>query len=90
MARGGLRCWHLLVIVLLAAMIGTALGDLLAKALPGWQAAELLSAGVQVGTSAPLDLDLKVAQITFGLGLRLTVMGGLLAALALLLFVRRV
>ena len=90
MPKGGLRFWHLLAIVLLAAMVGTALGDILVQIFPGWRPIELLSSGVRLGTGAPLDLDLKVAQLTFGAGLRLTVLGGLLAAAALLLFIRRV
>ena len=90
MAKGGLRFWHLVVIVLLAALVGTALGDVLARALPGWRAVEVLGAGVRLGTTAPLDLDLRVAQLTLGGGIRLTVLGGLLSALSLLLFIRRV
>lgn len=90
MAKGGLQWWHLLVIVLLAAMIGTALGDILIRAMPGSRTAEMIGSGVRLGTTSPLDLDLKVAQVTLGAGLRLTVLGGLLALAALLLLVRRV
>lgn len=89
MARGGLRFWHILVIILLAAMIGTAVGDLLVKALPGSPVATFLGEGVRFGTSAPLDLDLRVAQLTVGGGVRMSVLGGLLAILAMLLFLRR-
>lgn len=89
-AKGGLHWWHLLVIVLLAAMIGTAIGDILVKAMPGSRAVEMIGSGVRLGTTSPIDLDMRVAQVTLGAGLRLTVLGGLLAAGALLLLVRRV
>jgi len=89
-AKGGLQWWHLLVIVLLAAMIGTAIGDIVIQAMPGSRAAEMIGAGVRLGTTSPIDLDLKVAQVMLGGGLRLTVLGGLLAAAALLLLIRRV
>jgi Domain of unknown function (DUF4321) len=89
MARGGLRFWHLVVIVLLAAMLGTAIGDILGKAFPEGAAGRFLSAGVRIGTSAPWDLDLRVVQLTVGLGLRLTMLGGVGAAVALVLFFRR-
>lgn len=90
MAKGGLQWWHLVVIVFLAAMIGTALGDILIQAMPGSRAAEMIGTGVRLGTTSPLDLDVKVAQVTLGAGLRLTVLGGLLALAALLLLVRRI
>jgi hypothetical protein len=89
-AKGGLRFWHLVVIVVLAAMVGTALGDVLGRLLPGRSAAAFLASGVRLGTTSPLDLDLSVVQLTLGAGVRLTVLGGLMAALALVLFIRRV
>jgi hypothetical protein len=89
-AKGGLRFWHVVVIVLLAALIGTATGDVLLRALPNWRAAEFLGAGVRLGTTAPLDLDLRIAQLTLGGGIRFTVLGGILSAVALLVFIRRV
>jgi hypothetical protein len=89
MARGGLQFWHLVVIVLLAAMFGTALGDLVGKAFPESAAGRLLSAGVRVGTSTPWDLDLRVVQLTVGLGLRISILGALGAVVALVVFFRR-
>ncbi len=89
MARGGLQFWHLVIIVLLAAMLGTALGDLVGKAFPDSAVGRLLSAGVRVGTSTPWDLDLRVVQVTIGLGLRLSLLGALGAGIALVVFFRR-
>ena len=90
MAKGGLRFWHVVVIVLLAALIGTATGDVLLRALPGSRLTEFLGAGVRLGTSAPVGLDLRIADLTLGGGVRFTVLGGLLSAVALLVFIRRV
>jgi len=89
MAAGRIRFWHLVVIVVLAAMVGTALGDLLLRAFPDSGAIEFLAQGVRFGTSAPFDLDVQVAQVTLGGGVRLTLLGGVLAMVALLLFIRR-
>ena len=89
MAKGGLKLWHLVVIVVLAGLIGTALGDLLLQVAPGSAVAGFLASGFRLGTSTPLDVDYRVLQLTFGIGIRFTVLGGLLAAMALLLFVRR-
>lgn len=90
MAKGSLQWWHLLVIVFLAAMIGTAIGDIAVKAMPGSRAAEVIASGVRLGTTSPIDVDFKVAQVMFGGGLRLTAPGVLLAGAALLLLIRRV
>ncbi len=90
MARSGLQFWHLVVIVLLAAMLGTALGDILGKAFPDSAAGRFLSAGITVGTTSPWDLDLRVVTLTAGMVLRLTVLGAAAAIAALVVFFRRV
>jgi len=89
MASGRIRFWHLIVIVVLAAMVGTALGDVLARTFPASPMVAFMANGIRLGTSAPLDLDMRVAQLTLGGGLRLTVLGGVLSAAALLMFIRR-
>ena len=90
MPRGGLRFWHLLVIVLLAAMLGTAVGDILGKAFPDAAIGRIASAAVQIGTSSPWDLDLRVAQVSFGVLIRLSLLGGVGACVALVVFFRRI
>lgn len=90
MPKGGLQFWHLVVIVLLAAMLGTALGDILGNLFADGPIGQLLAAGVQVGTTAPWSLDIKVLQLTLGLSLRFTVLGTLGAGVALIVFFRRV
>ncbi|HKN48305.1 MAG TPA: DUF4321 domain-containing protein [Candidatus Polarisedimenticolia bacterium] len=89
MARGGLQFWHLIVIVALAAMLGTTLGDILGKTFPEGAAGRFLSASVRVGTAEPWGLDLRVLELTFGAALRLSVLGALGAAAALVIFFRR-
>jgi hypothetical protein len=84
-----LQFWHLVVIVLIAAMLGTALGDIIGRAIPDTALGRFLSAGVAVGTTAPWDLDLRVVSLTIGLSLRLTVLGAAGAAGALIVFFRR-
>ena len=90
MARSGLQFWHLVVIVILAAMLGTALGDIVGKAFPDSAAGRLLSAGITVGTTSPWDLDLRVVTLTAGVVLRLTLLGAAAAIVALVVFFRRV
>ena len=90
MARSALQFWHLVVIVLLAAMLGTALGDIIGRAVPESAVGRFLSAGVAVGTTAPWDLDLRVVSLTLGVSLRLTILGAAGAAGALVVFFRRV
>jgi len=89
-ARPGLQFWHLVVIVLLAGMLGTALGDILGKAFPESAAGRVLSAGITVGTTSPWDLDLRVLTLTGGVVLRLTLLGAAAAIAALVIFFRRV
>jgi len=89
-AKGGLRLGHLVVVVLLAALIGTATGDLLRTLWPESSSVAWLAEGIRIGTNTPFDIDIVVAQLTFGAGIRLSLLGGLCAAFALFFFVRRV
>jgi hypothetical protein len=84
-----LQFWHLVIIVLIAAMLGTALGDIIGRAIPDTAMGRFLSAAIPVGTAAPWDLDLRVVSLTFGFSLRLTVLGAAGAAGALIVFFRR-
>ena len=90
MARTGLQFWHLVVIVLLASMLGTALGDILGKTFPDTAAGRFLSAGKTVGMHAPWELDLGVVTLTAGVVLRLSVLGAAAAIAALVVFFRRI
>jgi len=90
MARSGLQFWHLVVIVLLAGMLGTAAGDVLGKAFPDSAVSRCLSAGITIGTRSPWEIDMRVITLTAGVVLRLTVLGTVAAIVALILFFRRV
>ena len=90
MAKGGLKISHLVVVVVLAALIGTALGDLMHTLWPASPTLAWLGEGIRIGTNSPLDVDMRVAQLTLGGGIRLTVLGGFCAVFALFFFVRRV
>jgi uncharacterized protein DUF4321 len=87
--KGGLQFWHLLVIVLLAAMFGTAVGDILGKIFPDGAVGRFFAAGYRIGTNSPLDLDLRVLQITLGAVVRVSILGVAGAGVALLVFLRR-
>ena len=89
MPKGGLQFWHLVVIVLLASMLGTVVGDILAKTFPEGAVGRFFSAGLRVGTTSPLDLDLRVLQVTIGAVIRVSVLGVLGAGVALVIFLRR-
>ncbi len=89
MPKGGLQFWHLLVIVLLAAMFGTVAGDILAKTFPDGAVGRFFAAGYRIGTTSPHDLDLRVLQITLGAAVRVTVLGVAGAGVALVIFLRR-
>jgi hypothetical protein len=89
MGRSALQFWHLLVIVLLAGMLGTTAGDVIAKVSPDSAMSRFLSAGVTLGMRSPWELDLRVVTLTAGVVLRLTVLGAAAAIAALVLFFRR-
>lgn len=90
MPRSGLQFWHVVIIVLLAAMAGTAMGDLLGKAFPDSAFGRFMSAGVTVGTAKPLELEFRVVSLTAGVVLRLTVLGALATLATLIVFFRRI
>ncbi|MGA9751268.1 MAG: DUF4321 domain-containing protein [Acidobacteriota bacterium] len=71
-----------LMILLVGAVIGTLLGQVVGMLLPGGAAHDLFFKGVSIGLKEPLHLDLSVLQIIFGITLSvnpLTLVGLLLA-----------
>ena len=77
----------LVVLVVIAGLvIGSLLGELVASLLPSGLAHDLLTRGPQIGLSPPATLDLRFVALTFGMMLKVNVVGVLgivLAALAL-------
>lgn len=76
----------LLVIVLAGLVIGSLLGELVASVLPSGVIRDILTRGPQIGLTPPATLDLRFAAVTFGMMLKVNVVGVLgvmLAAVAL-------
>ena len=77
----------LIVLILVAGLVvGSLLGELVASLLPSGLIHDLLTRGPQIGLSPPATLDLRFMAVTFGLLLKVNVVGLLgvvLAAVAL-------
>ena len=76
----------ILLIVVAGLVIGSLLGELVAGFLPTGAVHDLLTRGPQIGLTPPATLDLRFAALTFGVMLKVNVVGLLgviLAAFAL-------
>ena len=76
----------LLMIVLAGLVIGSLLGELVASLLPSGVVHDVLTRGPQIGLTPPATLDLRFAAVTFGMMLKVNVVGVLgvvIAAVAL-------
>jgi hypothetical protein len=74
------------LIVIAGLVIGSLLGELVASLLPSGRIHDLLTRGPQIGVSPPATIDLRFVALTFGMLLKVNVVGILgvvLAALAL-------
>jgi len=60
---------------LLGAIVGTALGEILYRLLPSNAVTHFLTASVPLGTAAPLTLDIRIIELTFGALLRVNLLG---------------
>ena len=70
------RGFGLLLMILLAGLvIGSLLGELVASLLPSGVIRDVLTRGPQVGLTPPATLDLRFAAITFGMMLKVNVVG---------------
>jgi hypothetical protein len=65
----------LLIIVLAGLVIGSLLGELVASLLPSGLARDVLTRGPQIGLTPPATLDLRFAAVTFGMMLKVNVVG---------------
>ena len=65
----------LLMIVLAGLVIGSLLGELVASLLPSGIIHDVLTRGPQIGLSPPATLDLRFAAVTFGMMLKVNVVG---------------
>lgn len=76
----------LLMIVLAGLVIGSLLGELVAGLLPSGIVRDVLTRGPQIGLTPPATLDLRFAAVTFGMMLKVNIVGVLgvvIAAIAL-------
>jgi hypothetical protein len=84
---GASRGLGLIVLIVIAGLVvGSLLGELVASVLPAGTIQDLLTRGPQIGLTPPATLDLRFVALTFGMMLKVNVVGILgvvLAALAL-------
>ncbi|MBM3219360.1 MAG: DUF4321 domain-containing protein [Candidatus Rokubacteria bacterium] len=76
----------IVLIVVAGLVVGSLLGELVASLLPSGVVHDLLTRGPQIGLTPPATLDLRFVALTFGMMLKVNVVGVLgvvLAALAL-------
>jgi hypothetical protein len=73
-----------LVVLIVASglVIGSLLGELVASLLPSGVIHDLLTRGPQIGLSPPATVDLRFMALTFGIVLKINVVGLLGVALA--------
>ena len=70
------RGFGLLLMILLAGLvIGSLLGELVASLLPSGIIHDVLTRGPQIGLTPPATLDLRFAAVTFGMMLKVNVVG---------------
>ena len=74
--------WALLLVVMLGAIAGSAIGQALSNLMP------VLAQGVALGIDPPLKLNLYVLQITFALDFHLNLVGALGMLLAVFAYRR--
>ena len=71
------------VIIILGAIIGSALGELIAYLFPGGILERIFSQGISPGLNPPATLDLKIFSLTLGFSVRInlaSLMGLILGA----------
>ena len=76
----------ILLILVAGLVIGSLLGELVGSLLPSGLVQDVLTRGPQIGLTPPATLDLRFAALTFGIMLKVNVVGILgvvIAALAL-------
>jgi hypothetical protein len=86
-AGGGSRGLGLILLIVVAGLVvGSLLGEIVASLLPSGIIHDILTKGPQIGLAPPATLDLRFIALTFGMLLKVNVvgiLGVLLAAIAL-------
>jgi hypothetical protein len=65
----------ILLVVVAGLVIGSLLGELIGSLLPAGRVHDLLTRGPTIGLTPPATLDLHFLAITFGLGLKVNLVG---------------
>ncbi|TMQ15496.1 MAG: DUF4321 domain-containing protein [Candidatus Rokuibacteriota bacterium] len=66
----------LVVLVIVAGLVvGSLLGELLGSLLPTGHAQDLIAKGPTIGLTPPVNLDLRFLALTFGLSLKVNLVG---------------
>ena len=86
MKNGENRVGLLIFIILIGAISGKFIGDILSSNI---KILKLLKTSYSIGTSAPFIIDLKVLTVTFGLKFNINIMSILGIILAIILFRKR-
>ncbi len=60
-----------MVVLIIGALVGTVLGEIISLLFPGGILEKLFSKGIHPGFVPPATLDLKVISLTFGFSLKL-------------------
>lgn len=71
MAKRTTEAAGLIIIIIIGALIGTVIGEIIALLAPGGILERLFSKGVSPGIVPPATLDLKVLTLTLGFSLKL-------------------
>ena len=83
---GGRGVGLILLVVIAGLVVGSLLGELLGSLLPSGRIQELIARGPTIGLTPPATLDLRFLVLTFGLSLKVNlvgVVGVVIAALTL-------
>jgi hypothetical protein len=65
----------ILLIVVAGLVVGSLLGELLGSLLPAGRAQDLITRGPTIGLTPPVTLDLRFLTLTFGLSLKVNLVG---------------
>jgi hypothetical protein len=65
----------ILLVVVAGLIVGSLLGELLGSLLPAGRAQELITRGPTIGLTPPVTVDLRSLAMTFGLSLKINLMG---------------
>jgi hypothetical protein len=63
------------LVVVAGLVVGSLLGEILGSLLPAGRAQDLISRGPTIGLTPPVTVDLRFLAMTFGLSLKVNLMG---------------